>query len=519
MSNWSALVHTALLGTRREAPPAPRPAPGLEPLLEQMAAMTGAGAERRLLGLAGALDLYEQIGRAPARGAADGRPGPLADDDLPICTPAAADALAQLLEGPLRKLLPEFLGRLAAQQRRAPPALLPNLLAIGAKTAAMRPAILPVIGRQGRWLAARNPEWAYAAASSSGWSGLHRIWANSTAAQRSALVQQLRATDPERGRALFENSWRAENDHTRLRLIKLLAEGLSMADEPLLETALDDRSHLVRREAAEMLSCLPDSRLSKRMASYVPAYLTWTPKRQHAISISLPVVSPAMRRDGIIGLVSKEAARVRSQEIVQLVSAVPLETWEAIWGPPRTVVAATRHTLWPRTLITGLATAAIRQRDPVWAGELVRAQALMPSTNRLVPLLAAQDLHDLAVQALSATGGVEALDRRGPLITLLRLWPGPWPAELAAQITAGFTAHFLAGTEGRTPDALLRSTLQNAALTFPPEFAEAAQELLAPVLAGEGAWRAAAAEFVYTLRFRRRMLESLAETAVTAATL
>ena len=48
--------------------------------------------------------------------------------------------------------------------------------------------------------------------------------------------------------------------------LSVLADGLSLADEPLLEAALDDRAAEVRSWAAYLLARLPGSALGQRMA-------------------------------------------------------------------------------------------------------------------------------------------------------------------------------------------------------------------------------------------------------------
>ena len=67
-----------------------------------------------------------------------------------------------MLGGTHRALLPEWLAALASAGRRAPAALLPDLLELGRTHADLRAAILPALDRRGRWLAAQNPDWSYA---------------------------------------------------------------------------------------------------------------------------------------------------------------------------------------------------------------------------------------------------------------------------------------------------------------------------------------------------------------------
>ena len=122
-----------------------------------------------------------------------------------------------------------------------------------------------ILGVRGRWLAAKNPKWRkYAgvneAAEPDGALGDRRI-ARATGARSGAL----RETDPGRARELVASTFAADPADQRAKFVGELARGLSMEDEPFLEAALDDRSKEVRRQAAELLRCLPESRLCLRM--------------------------------------------------------------------------------------------------------------------------------------------------------------------------------------------------------------------------------------------------------------
>ncbi|MFN2279565.1 MAG: hypothetical protein ACK2UR_18260, partial [Candidatus Promineifilaceae bacterium] len=83
---WGEMERVALMGTRREQTVLPEIAPALDDLL---AGLSGAGAEHALLGAAGTLDLYEQIGRIPARSRPEtgAQPPP---ETMPPCPPRAA---------------------------------------------------------------------------------------------------------------------------------------------------------------------------------------------------------------------------------------------------------------------------------------------------------------------------------------------------------------------------------------------------------------------------------------------
>ncbi len=504
MSAWMEMERVVLLGTRRESVQLPEIAPALDQLLSTL---QNEEAEHALLSAAGTLDLYEQIGRALARLKPESDPA-LPRERLLPCPPEAASLLAQMLDSSLRLLLPEFLNELQKAGMRLPEVLLPNMLALGIQRSKSRSLILPVLGRRGRWLAALNPAWQYAALNPASWSSIRAAWDETAVGHRSSLVAQLRVVDPAQGRALVESTWRGENDQRRLPLIKQLAIGLSMADEPLLEVALDDRSRMVRRNAAELLAHLLGSRLCQRMISYVPRYLAWTPQETRKITVSLPDVSAAMRRDGIVGSNSKVAARVRSQEIIQLVGAVPLTHWEEAWqADPRSVVQAIPSTSWPRTLTAALSTAAQRQKNAVWARALIDEFEITPLTGKLIPVLAAGDVYRLTTRALGELDSAE-LPRNGTLVTIMRRWPGVWDAALGEQLVRAFSGHFQLTRDAKNANNTVREVFMKLARTADPALLSFAAGCLGD-LEALGCWRSTAVEFLHILRFRRDMLAAL----------
>jgi hypothetical protein len=506
MSAWSELERVALLGTRRERLELPQIAPALDGMLARIG---GGDAGRELLGAAGALDLYEQIGRSPARRRPE-MATPPAENQRP-CPPYLAHFLAQMLEGTLHNLMPEFLLALRETGLRVPETLLPNMLAQGQRKASLRPLILPVLGRRGRWLAAHHPDWHYAAMDPGNWSTVRHAWENTSEGQRPSLVAQLREIDPAAGRALVESTWRGENDQRRLQLIRQLAAGLSAGDEPLLEAALDDRYHLVRRHAAELLAHLTESRLAARMQTYAPLYLNWTPRQVRQIAVSLPPVSAAMRRDGIVGVDRKDAAVVRSQEMIQLVSGIPLDYWPAAWqAEPRAIVRAIPTTAWPRTLTAGFSLAALRQKDAAWAELILDECGLSATTAKLVPVLSPRALRVALSRAL-ALADVQEMPRDSDLVTILRRWPGPIESDLGEQLAAVFVRHFRATAGARSPGTIARDSFLGLARQSDPALVDKVAPLLADAEA-LGCWHKTAVEFLHILRFRRDMLAAI-ETA------
>ncbi len=145
MSTWQRAVTAALAGTERQ------PADGPDP-------------ERALLASLARLSVRRRAALVPRRGAPPGDEAPAEPEERPLAGDAAAARLAGLLAGSAPELVAEWLDLAARARLLVPPALLPDLLAHARTQPALQERALEVIGNRGRWLAARNPDWAFAAA-------------------------------------------------------------------------------------------------------------------------------------------------------------------------------------------------------------------------------------------------------------------------------------------------------------------------------------------------------------------
>ena len=100
------------------------------------------------------------------------------------------------------------------------------------------------------------------------------LWQLGKSAERLALLISVRRREPARARALIESTWLNDGANDRQRFLEVLRENASMADEPFLESALDDRSKLVRRQAADVLAVVSGSRLRQRMSEAAKAIVS-----------------------------------------------------------------------------------------------------------------------------------------------------------------------------------------------------------------------------------------------------
>ncbi len=483
MTDWDDLTQQALIGTRRAS----------------------AETAHDLLAEAGSVALQQRVGRLPdvlPPTAVEPAPQPNA---YPSCNRHAAQRLGGMLDGSNRLLLREFLELLHANQQRVPDALLPPLLDHGAKTGHIRSAILPVLDERGRWLAAQNPDWVYASPRLTDWQTLLDTWRDGTNSQQQALMMQLRQTQPDLGRDLLVAVWKSESSHSRYSRVKQLGIRLSMADEPFLEQALDDRSHLVRREAAALLSKLPESRFTSRMQEVAPRFLTWSKWRSWPLDVHFPTLTPAMVRDGLTDSGLKDLARLRERQLTHLIGATPLDFWTESWGvSAETILDAIPKTRWKRTLTNGFIGAAETQGRLDWAVAVLRADQFGVRTNKLFGVLDQATCAELIREISAEMPTWQPLDRNNPLFAMLRRTTFTWSAELAEFWLNEIAETLINDTETKL-SAMQRSTFNRFMRYCPPELADLAVDLLWPVVGSSPKWTATIKEMLNTLTYRRDM--------------
>jgi hypothetical protein len=472
VNGWPELISIALLGTERREPPVLA-----DPAL---AGLVGDGsAEDRLLSAAGSLAVVRRAGwRAPP---APPLPGPAPADVLPSCGAAAAYRLLLLLDDH-RALLPEWLRAVARRGLRVPAERLPDLLEAATTNQALRDAVEAVLGERGRWLAAQAPRWGWAAPLPGTGDEREAIWLTGTRPQRRRLLTTLRRTRPADARQWLEHGLSREDGADRAWFVAALGEGLSPADEPLLESALDDRRQDVRAAAARLLARLPGSAFAHRMAERTVPLVRVEGGGRLRLRVTLPDdLDESAVRDGVIRMPSSGTGE-RAWWLHQLVASTPLSAWDAVGLSPGLAATLPVPGDLEVPLRRGFAQAADIQRDSLWA------TALLDVDPRLAEFA---DPHQAAAAALEhlRAGETGIADR------LL----APWPRDLS---------------EGAL-DLLARLAGRGHWLH------RLIAERLDPALAGEAARRLEsvepgtpqaghARELVQTLRFRRDMHEELA---------
>jgi hypothetical protein len=286
-------------------------------------------------------------------------------DTVPAVRRAARRRLARMLGGEHPDLLGEWLAAVAGHGRRVPAQSLPALLHQARRGSAagseLRRLVAAAGGARARWLAGLNPEWtfvlSYAPAG-------QEAWRLGDTVQRRGYLSALRARDPGAARELVKESWDAAGPRERVMFLDALATGLSLAEESLLEAALDDQHARVRQDAADLLAALPGSALAGRMADRArPRLHLRLGMDGDGLLVSPPGgCDAAMRRDGITPVPHGSGSPLAAPAVLlDLMARTPLRTWTDRFKLTPAEIADLPAGDWTPVLFTGWARAAIAQ--------------------------------------------------------------------------------------------------------------------------------------------------------------
>ncbi len=433
---WPELHKVALLGTERAGERLALPAGAPAWALKAVAA-DGEGA---LLSLLATASLQRRAGLLLPAVENANAPSICAQEARAVAPLAACSRLRGLrsTEGPL---LREWLETARARQVLAPPEALPGLLRLGARSRALRPALLPVLGERGRWLAQLNPEWAWARAEApdeqAAFEEAAAAFAEGTGEARTAAFAMLRARDAQGALQLLEAAWPRESPSDREKWIGMLRPELSAQDEPFLESALDDRAAGVCQAAAQVLVALSGSAFVARAHERASKYLRAS-REQGALTIEAELPSAwrdEWARDGLKkewpqSQPNAQAMGEKMWWLVQMISCTPPACWAAAWkAEPIEILEAAVDD--EPTLRGGLELAAVRAQDKAWIKALLlvpgSAQAAGVPTNFLLSKLGLAEREEMLIATLRQ--GEAAL-----VSGLLSVYNEPWGLELSQSV-------------------------------------------------------------------------------------
>ena len=379
---WKDCLSTALIGTDRRSPTAPK---GEHPLVQLLQSLDWEQPASALLSATSAMTQYQAVGTPSAnRNALDITSSEatvvtLSESDvIPCCNRRISKYLGITLSD-YTEAAAELLELIASAGQRVPPKWLPTLLTLGTNKPHLQPLIVAVLGNRGRWLAAQNPAWQYGCILSAAIPkktddsedddaellALQQQWEMGARSERRLALRQWRTIDPSSAREALAEGWKRESLRDREAFITALSPQLSLADEPFLEAALSDRASKIKRYAADLLATLPNSRLCQRAAERIKPFIQIHNRgEQLTINVALPEkYDTTWAKDGIQRK-SQNGEGERAGWLRQMLGSVPLSTWDV--DPEAVVRAAIVHE-WREPLINGWATAVGRQRSHRWA--------------------------------------------------------------------------------------------------------------------------------------------------------
>jgi len=441
-----ALTRAATVGMSREAPPeGGLPTDGL---------LAGAqrNPERELLLRAGMLAVYEAAGRRAKTGV--GMPATAPEETMPACSARVAEILRPLLAGQRPEILREALDRLHLAGMRVPHALLPA--ALGVQQQGLRPAVAPVLGERGSWLAAQNLDWEWAVATR-GSVDDESTWEEGAPEERIVALRRVRERKPALGLSWVEETWKSEKADTRKAMVGALETGLSSHEEAFLERALDDRSVRVREAAATLLARLPESDYAGRaMARARTILVRYEPpagglrgvaagfsRRGHTgrISVEPPEHPDAEWERDLPGAMPERGVGEKAWRISRALSVVEPARWEERFGvAPSDLISAARGD-WEVPLLAGWCRASVLHRNQSWAAPLWRAcYGLEHDPEGWQTWQVALSMADLIPQS-DLTSAITRLPKNGEmpsrLSSMLQATSGPWLPELSEAFLEG----------------------------------------------------------------------------------
>ncbi|UGT38575.1 DUF5691 domain-containing protein [Nocardia yamanashiensis] len=436
------------------------------------------------------------------------------EDGRRVLPRAAAGRLAKLLAAN-SPFLAEWFAAAGPYDYRVPDGLVSVVLERAKGIAAHREPLLRMAGARGRWLAGLHP----------GWRTLVRadfddpaVWSHGRPAERRQWLAQVRREDAGAAREALAASWDTESGAGKAELLAILGPGLSLADEDLLERALDDRRAEVRRLAADLLARLPESGFAGRMKQRAAAWLNFGagPVRPRLTTTGPGVLDDSARRDGVgdsygyTGYRADGAPDLSGEWLQRVVAGTPLRHWERVLGSAEQAVEVAIAEEMRGALFAGWADAALAQRNPEWARVLFASYAATPAgaadSDKLRELFALQPLPDQIrhLRRLDSSWLAE-------IESLLRAVPHPWPDAMAEHVLRLLLERAQLSADRPGGPSLVPGSYRTLFRAASAHFPVTAANLVTAIArkCGDPYWEQAFDQLAHDLIQRQTMLEEL----------
>ena len=348
-------------------------------------------------GVGGGVDGRAAGGRAGRRAAwRSSRP---TADPRPLCSPAAGARLRDCCSSATTSSVGRVARARGASRRAA---------AAGARSRPARarrsggPTLHGVIARRRAARALAGRARAALGVRAAPRRGPGEVWADGSRAERRALLERLRASDPARGaRAAREHVRRGDVGGPRRRSWRRSPTGSRDADEPLLEPALDDRAQAAC--ATRPRSCSRGCRARRSRSAHGRARA----RRCCASRTADRGRRCPGRRTRPRSATGSTPRGRRSERLTELLATAPLETWPLDWRRCRSpTTSAPPCTRAGRRRRSGSATPSGRAR--CGASDPRPARGAARATRPSALAAAADDPCDAARHARAAVGAASS---------------------------------------------------------------------------------------------------------------
>ncbi len=412
------------------------------------------------------------------------------NEDRPAAPAIAMTTLLRLLADPDPALIEEWAQLALSHGVRVDGAAAPLVLEWWARQPRRSESVFAALGHRGEWLASLNADWRKPVATLDIPADADDVWQSGKSAERLAILTSVRRQEPARALALIESTWQSDNATDRQRFLEALAERRSMADERFLETALDDRSKLVRRQAAALLALIPGSRLRERLSVSAKAIITVRAARgtllgrgrQQIVLVPPESFDAAWERDGIEER-PPEGVGQRAWWMRQILARAGLAVWtERTEMTPEAILESLKKDDYFGDAMQALVGAAASAGDPAWSTALVRA--LRDQTSIDLDSIAAllEGLPDDQREALLLETLTKARLTSVDRWTVLTAFDRPWSPDFSAGAMKVLSAKVT-----KEPEDAWRLTrvLEAASRQISPEALEAFEDAVARSFLGE----------------------------------
>lgn len=443
MATREAIVNAALVGSSRAA--VEEALPDTAPEGRLVGGLDDTSAQQRLLLAAGARSVYRLAGYTPERVDVPLEPAPA--ETKTICPPNVAQLLHELFPKGDVYLQQEALERMIAAGMILPPEMLPLVLDV--ERTVHRALVAQVAGERGAWLARFNSDWQWTSDELKHHfediaDRAEAIWRDGSPADRLQALAHWRATDPEKARQEIAGAWRREKAEYRFQMLAKLAPVPLAADEPLLETALDDRATNVRNLAQRLLARIPGSAYSQRAIARADSLLSMGRKK---LTATLPeAYEKSWERDGVERK-PRQGMDEAAWWLVQIIALTPPAHWVERFGrSPAELIAALSGDHFAE-ILEGWADATERYRAEDWAPaflDLWRQRSDRRSALEYIPTLSLPFLFLPRAQLEAVALGIlrQGETKTDPTwIKVAAALPQPWSVEVARAWIAALREH------------------------------------------------------------------------------